>query len=73
MAQATFEVTHAEGRLSGFQGAHLAVNVFDSGLPGGTGDRIRIREPLPPAPCNFGPFTATRPVDNGNISIHQAP
>ena len=70
MAQATFKVTHAAGRLSGFQGAHLAVNVFDSGLPGGTGDRIRIRGSG--APCNFGPYTATRPVDNGNISIHQA-
>ena len=70
MAQATFEVTHATGRLSTFQGAHLDVNVIDSGQPGGTGDFIRIRGSG--ARCTFGPFTATRPVDNGNISIHQA-
>jgi hypothetical protein len=42
-----------------------------SGLPGGTGDRIRISG-SGVNPCTFGLFTATRPVDNGNISIHQA-
>ena len=70
MAQATSEVTHATGSAGTFQGAHLVVNVLHSGLPGGTGDRINIRGSG--APCNFPPFTATRPVDNGNISIHQA-
>ena len=70
MAQAIFEVTHATGNLSTFQGARLVVNVFDSGLPGGMGDRINLRGSG--ARCHFPPYTATRPVDNGNISIHQA-
>jgi hypothetical protein len=71
-AQATLQVTHATGGFSasGFEGTELRVNVFDSGLPGGTGDRISVRSAS--IPCNFGPFSATRPVDNGNISIHQA-
>jgi hypothetical protein len=70
MAQTTFEVTHTTGGFSTFQGLHLAVNVIDSGLPGGTGDFIRVRGSG--APCAFPGFSATRPVDNGKISIHQA-
>jgi hypothetical protein len=70
MAQATFAITMASGSFSGSEGQRLTVNVFDSGLPGGTGDRIRLRPSF--GRCLFGAFTATRSVDNGNLSIHQA-
>jgi hypothetical protein len=70
MAQATFAITQAAGSFSGSEGARLTVNVFDSGLPGGTGDKIRLRGSS--GKCDFGTFTATRTVDNGNISVHQA-
>jgi hypothetical protein len=69
-AQATFMVTQAAGSFSGLEG-ELRVDVFDSGTPGGAGDLIRIR--FPQAPCDFSSYSATRPVDNGNISVHQAP
>jgi hypothetical protein len=73
MAQATFEITKADGSLASFQGLELRVDVLDSGMPGGTGDLIRLRVPFN-GPCDFStqPYSATRPVDNGNISIHQA-
>jgi hypothetical protein len=69
-AQATFRITQAAGSFSGSEGSRLVVNVLDSGTPGGTGDFIRLRSSS--GPCDFGAFTATRPVDNGNISVHQA-
>lgn len=75
MAQATFTVTRAQGSLGGpggFQGLELRVDVLDSGMPGGTGDFIRLRGAN--NACDFssgGPFSATRTVDNGNISIHK--
>jgi hypothetical protein len=68
-AQATFTITQAKGILDGLQGQELRVDVSDSGLPGGTGDLIRLR--FPSGPCDFSGYSATRPVDNGNISVHQ--
>jgi hypothetical protein len=68
-AQATFTVTQAKGILDGSQGQELRVDVSDSGLPGGTGDLIRLRPPS--GPCDFSGYSATRPVDNGNISVYQ--
>jgi hypothetical protein len=68
-AQATFTVTQAQGILDDSQGEELRVDVLDSGVPGGTGDLIRLR--LPSGPCDFSGYSATRPVDNGNISVHQ--
>ena len=69
MAQATFKITRAEGSLSGFSG-EVRVDVFDSGLPGGTGDMISLHGAR--RACDFGRrFSATTTVDNGNISVHQ--
>jgi hypothetical protein len=70
MAEATFKVIRAEGRLSSFEGRELRVDVFDGRLSG-TDDLIRIR--VPTGKCDFTtPFSATRTVDNGNITVHQA-
>lgn len=70
-AQATFRVTHASGSLAVLEGAELRVDVFDSGVPGGTGDTIELNDAS--GPCDFTGYRSTRPVDNGNISVHQAP
>ena len=70
-AQATFRVTHASGGLAGFEGAELRVDVVDSGLPGGMGDTIALNDAG--GPCDFTGYRSTRPVDNGNISVHGAP
>ena len=40
------------------------------GSPGGTGDRLRIRDA--PAACDLVRYAPIRPVDHGNIHVHQA-
>jgi len=48
----------------------IGVRVTDSGIPGGTGDRIGWTNRSSESVC--GDTVTDAPVDNGNISVHQA-
>src|SRR2546430_6548811 len=66
----------AEFPSFGLQGREIALAVHDSGLPGGTGDKIGWDFGTSHAPCDAAGFAAALasevPVDFGNINIHDA-
>ena len=51
-------------------GTELSVTLFDSGVPGGTGDVVGAS--LTSAPCAFNSPLDT-PIARGNINVHDAP
>jgi hypothetical protein len=73
MAQITANVTHTDaGVFFPLAGSDIEVDFYDSGMPGGAGDKLDIFTQGPPAPCSFeGPYLPNQSVDQGNININR--
>jgi hypothetical protein len=73
-AKLTALTTKSSGDLAPFFTpgvTEVRIDVFDSGLPGGTGDMIGITRVT--NRCDFSGSVMQSPVDNGNINVHQVP
>lgn len=70
-AQITGKVTHTDaGTFFPLAGFDIEVDFYDSGVPGGTGDRLDVFTTGPPEPCSFATYTPYQQVDQGNITVH---
>jgi hypothetical protein len=68
-AQLSAVVKHSTGiyAVSRPEGTEIEVDLFDSGMPGGTGDRLQT---FFTAPCAFDGFVASQTITAGNINVH---
>jgi hypothetical protein len=65
-------ITNVEQGSQALVGLNFYVDIFDSGMPGGTGDQFRLEQPRAFTGSCSAPLPA-QPIDQGNIVIKSTP